>query len=125
MLVRARIHNIRAKGNSVFIVLRESFATLQAVAFKSFIAPPPQNVRYFTPTAPICVVYALAYKIDYSHNDLPIVQHILGVILWMLLSLAIMICNVIPMCSMCFRMLYRKGGIMDIFAVLCAYVYNG
>ena len=35
VLVRARAHNIRAKGNSAFIVLRESFATLQAVAFKS------------------------------------------------------------------------------------------
>ena len=35
VLVRARVHNIRAKGNSAFIVLRESFATLQAVAFKS------------------------------------------------------------------------------------------
>lgn len=35
ILVRARIHNIRAKGNSAFVVLRESFATLQAVAFKN------------------------------------------------------------------------------------------
>lgn len=35
VLVRARIHNIRAKGNSAFVVLRESFATVQAVAFKS------------------------------------------------------------------------------------------
>lgn len=39
VLVRARIHNIRAKGNSAFIVLRESFATLQAVAFKSQNTP--------------------------------------------------------------------------------------
>lgn len=35
VLVRARIHNVRQKGNSCFVVLRESFATLQACAFKS------------------------------------------------------------------------------------------
>lgn len=34
VLVRARIHNIRSKGNNCFIVLREGFATVQAVAFK-------------------------------------------------------------------------------------------
>jgi len=39
VLVRARIHNIRAKGNSAFVVLRESFATLQACAFKSESTP--------------------------------------------------------------------------------------
>jgi aspartyl-tRNA synthetase len=35
VLVRGRVHNVRAKGNSAFLVLREAFATLQAVAFKS------------------------------------------------------------------------------------------
>ena len=35
VLVRARIHAIRQKGNSCFIVLREGFATVQALAFKS------------------------------------------------------------------------------------------
>lgn len=45
VLVRARIHNIRAKGNSAFIVLRESFATLQAVAFKSDSIP-KQMIKY-------------------------------------------------------------------------------
>lgn len=35
VLVRARIHTVRAKGNSCFIVLREGFCTLQACAFKS------------------------------------------------------------------------------------------
>lgn len=35
VLVRARIHNIRGKGNNCFIVLRENFYTLQACAFKS------------------------------------------------------------------------------------------
>lgn len=34
VLVRARIHNIRSKGNNCFIVLREGFATAQALAFK-------------------------------------------------------------------------------------------
>lgn len=35
VLVRARIHHVRAKGNSCFIVLREGYSTLQACAFKS------------------------------------------------------------------------------------------
>jgi len=35
VLVRARIHNVRGKGNTCFIVLRENFYTLQACAFKS------------------------------------------------------------------------------------------
>ena len=35
MLVRARVHNIRSKGNNCFIVLREQFSTVQAVAFKN------------------------------------------------------------------------------------------
>ena len=35
ILVRARIHNVRGKGNNCFIVLRENFYTLQACAFKS------------------------------------------------------------------------------------------
>lgn len=35
VLVRARIHKVRGKGNNCFIVLREGFATLQACAFKS------------------------------------------------------------------------------------------
>jgi aspartyl-tRNA synthetase len=35
VLVRARIHNSRGKGNNCFIVLRENFYTLQACAFKS------------------------------------------------------------------------------------------
>jgi aspartyl-tRNA synthetase len=45
VLVRARIHTIRAKGNSAFVVLRESFATLQAVAFKSE-AIPKEMIKY-------------------------------------------------------------------------------
>jgi len=35
VLVRARVHNCRAKGNNCFIVLRENYSTLQACAFKS------------------------------------------------------------------------------------------
>ena len=35
VLVRARIHNSRSKGNNVFIELRENFSTVQACAFKS------------------------------------------------------------------------------------------
>lgn len=35
VLVRARIHNSRGKGNNCFIVLRENFFTLQACAFKT------------------------------------------------------------------------------------------
>ena len=35
VLVRARVHNVRGKGNTCFIVLRENFSTLQACAFKS------------------------------------------------------------------------------------------
>lgn len=35
VLVRARVHNVRGKGNNCFIVLRENFSTLQACAFKS------------------------------------------------------------------------------------------
>lgn len=35
VLVRARVHNVRGKGNSYFIVLRENCSTLQACAFKS------------------------------------------------------------------------------------------
>jgi aspartyl/asparaginyl-tRNA synthetase len=35
VLVRARVHNTRSKGNNCFIVLREQFSTVQAVAFKS------------------------------------------------------------------------------------------
>lgn len=45
VLVRARIHNIRAKGNSAFLVLRESFATLQACAFKSETTP-KEMIKY-------------------------------------------------------------------------------
>ena len=33
VLIRARVHNIRAKGTVAFIVLRDSFHTIQAVAF--------------------------------------------------------------------------------------------
>ena len=32
--VRARVHNTRGKGNSAFVIVRESFATAQAVLFK-------------------------------------------------------------------------------------------
>lgn len=39
VLVRARVHNVRGKGNNVFIVLRENFYTLQACAFKSEETP--------------------------------------------------------------------------------------
>lgn len=39
VLVRARIHNSRGKGNNCFIVLRENFYTLQACAFKSETTP--------------------------------------------------------------------------------------
>lgn len=39
VLVRARIHNVRGKGNNCFIVLRENFFTLQACAFKSEQTP--------------------------------------------------------------------------------------
>jgi aspartyl-tRNA synthetase len=35
VLVRARVHNVRGKGNNCFVVLRENFSTLQACAFKS------------------------------------------------------------------------------------------
>jgi aspartyl-tRNA synthetase len=45
VLVRGRVHNIRAKGNSAFLVLRESFATLQAVAFKSETTP-KEMIKY-------------------------------------------------------------------------------
>lgn len=37
---------------------------------RTFIAP--QNSRYYTPGAPVCAVYVLGYKIDYSHNDMMI-----------------------------------------------------
>ena len=33
--VRGRAHNVRAKGKMAFIVVRESFATIQAVLFVS------------------------------------------------------------------------------------------
>ena len=32
--IRARVNNVRGKGNSAFVVIRESFATAQAVLFK-------------------------------------------------------------------------------------------
>ena len=35
VLIRARIHGLRGRGGSCFIVLREGFSTIQAVAFKS------------------------------------------------------------------------------------------
>jgi len=35
VILRARIHNIRVKGNLAFLVLRKGFATVQAVAAKS------------------------------------------------------------------------------------------
>lgn len=35
ILVRARVQNVRGKGNNCFVVLREQFSTLQAVIFKS------------------------------------------------------------------------------------------
>lgn len=34
ILVRARVHNSRVKGNLAFLVLREQFSTIQAVASK-------------------------------------------------------------------------------------------
>ena len=39
VLVRARVHNVRGKGNNCFIILRENFFTLQTCAFKSEAAP--------------------------------------------------------------------------------------
>lgn len=39
VLVRARVHHVRGKGNNCFIVLRENFYTLQACAFKSETTP--------------------------------------------------------------------------------------
>jgi hypothetical protein len=45
VLVRARIHNIRAKGNSCFVVLREGFVTVQAVAFKGDNMP-KEMIKY-------------------------------------------------------------------------------
>lgn len=45
VLVRARIHNIRAKGNSCFVVLREGFVTVQAIAFKGDNMP-KEMIKY-------------------------------------------------------------------------------
>ncbi len=44
-MVRARIHNVRSKGNNCFIVLREGFATVQAVAFKGDNMP-KEMIKY-------------------------------------------------------------------------------
>lgn len=41
IVVRARIHNSRVKGNAAFLVLRQNMNTLQAVAFKSDQTPKP------------------------------------------------------------------------------------
>jgi aspartyl-tRNA synthetase len=45
VLVRARIHNVRSKGNNCFIELREDFYTLQACAFTSE-ATPKEMITY-------------------------------------------------------------------------------
>ena len=55
VLVRARINNVRAKGNSCFIVLRESFSTLQAIAFKGENTP-KEMVKYMGAVPPESVV---------------------------------------------------------------------
>lgn len=55
VLVRARIHTVRAKGNSCFIVLREGFATLQACAFKSE-ATPKEMIKYMGNVPPESIV---------------------------------------------------------------------
>lgn len=47
ILVRARVHNIRGKGNNCFIVLRENFSTLQACAFTSE-ATPKEMIAYMS-----------------------------------------------------------------------------
>lgn len=39
VLVRGRVHVVRGKGNSSFLVLREGAYTLQACAFKSELVP--------------------------------------------------------------------------------------
>ncbi len=47
VLVRARLHLVRGKGNNCFIVLRENFYTLQACAFKSEITF-KEMIRYMS-----------------------------------------------------------------------------
>ena len=39
VVLRARIHNIRGKGNSAFLILRERIQTVQAVIFKGKETP--------------------------------------------------------------------------------------
>ncbi len=41
VIIRARVQNIRAKGNMAFLVLRDNYDTAQAVAFKSDSIPKP------------------------------------------------------------------------------------
>lgn len=49
VLVRARVHNVRGKGNTCFLVLREQFSTLQACIFKSETTP-KEMVKYISAT---------------------------------------------------------------------------
>lgn len=46
VLVRARLHNQRVKGNLAFVVLRESFATVQAVAFANKETTSKQCIKF-------------------------------------------------------------------------------
>jgi aspartyl-tRNA synthetase len=45
--VRARVHNVRGKGNNCFIILRENFSTLQTCAFTSE-ATPKEMITYMS-----------------------------------------------------------------------------
>lgn len=55
VLVRARLHAVRGKGNSCFLVLREGFATLQACAFKGE-ATPKEMIKYMQAVPPESIV---------------------------------------------------------------------
>lgn len=63
MIVRARLHNVRGKGNNCFLVLRESFYTLQACAFKSETIS-KEMLKYMSavPNESIVDIYGLVVK---------------------------------------------------------------
>lgn len=63
VLVRGRVLKVRAKGNSVFVALREGMNTLQACAFKSDFIP-KEMVRYIslTPHESIVDLYGKIVK---------------------------------------------------------------
>lgn len=63
--IRGRVHNSRAKGNMAFVVVRESFATVQAVLAKGdTISKGMVNYTSKIPKESIIEIVALVMKPD-------------------------------------------------------------